>query len=76
MMNAKLLLLLKSLEFEDDVALLLSVAGLVMGLHVSLESKIRGTDSAAQRASWTCLRLCGSCMTGCTSFLSGSDPAI
>ena len=31
-----LLLLLKSVEFDDDVALLLSVAGLVMGPHLSL----------------------------------------
>jgi len=30
-----LLLLLKSVEFDDDVALLLSVAGLVMGPHVT-----------------------------------------
>ena len=29
-----LLLLLKSVEYDDDVALLLSVAGLVMGTHV------------------------------------------
>jgi len=33
-----LLLLLKSVEFDDDVALLLSVAGLVMGPHVTSES--------------------------------------
>ena len=48
-----LLLLLKSVEFDDDVALLLSVAGLVMGPHVTSESEIRGTDSAALRTSWT-----------------------
>jgi len=54
-----LLLLLKSVEFDDDVALLLSVAGLVMGPHVTSESEIGGTDSAALRTSWTCLRLCG-----------------
>ena len=63
-----LLLLLKSVEFDDDVALLLSVAGLVMGPHVSSESEIGGTDSAALRTSRTCLRLCGSCVTSCTSF--------
>jgi len=34
------LLLLKSVEFDDDVALLLSVAGLVMGPHVTSESEI------------------------------------
>ena len=44
-----LLLLLKSIEFDDDVALLLSVAGLVMGRHVTSESEIRSTDSAALR---------------------------
>ena len=71
-----LLLLLKSVEFDDDVDLLLSVAGLVMGLHVTLESKIGGTDSAALRTSWICLRLCGSCVMGCSSFFRGSDPAI
>jgi len=65
-----LLLLLKSVELDDDVALLLSVAGLVVGPHVTSESEIGGTDSAALRTSWTCLRLCGSCVTGCTSFLS------
>jgi len=48
-----LLLLLKSVEFDDDVALLLSVAGLVMGPHVTSESEIGGTDSAALRTSWT-----------------------
>jgi len=63
-----LLLLLKSVEFNDDVALLLSVAGLVVGPHVTSESEIGGTDSSALRTSWTCLRLCGSCVTGCTSF--------
>ena len=51
-----LLLLLKSVEFDDDVALLLSVAGLVMGPHVTSESEIGRTDSAALRTSWTCLR--------------------
>ena len=48
-----LLLLLKSVEFDDDVALLLSVAGLVVGPHVTSESEIGGTDSAALRTSWT-----------------------
>ena len=71
-----LLLLLKSVEFDDDVALLLSVAGLVMGPHATSESEIGGTDSAALRTSWTCLRLRGSCVTGCTSFFRGSDPAV
>jgi len=47
-----LLLLLKSVEFDDDFALLLSVAGLVMGPHVTSESEIGGTDSAALRTSW------------------------
>ena len=65
-----LLLLLKSVEFEGDVA------GLVMGLQVTSESEIGGTDSAALGTSWTCLRLCGSCLTSCTSFFRGSDPAI
>ena len=46
-----LLLLLKSVEFDDDVALLLSVAGLVMGPHVTSESEIGSTDSAALRTS-------------------------
>ena len=69
-------LLLKSVEFDDDVALLLSVAGLVMRPHVTSESEIGGTDSAALRTSWTCLRLCGNCVTGCTSFFRGSDPAL
>ena len=72
----RLLLLLKSVELDDDVALLLSVAGLVMGQHVTSESEIGGTDSAALRTSWTCLRLCGSCVTGCTSFFRVSDPAM
>jgi len=71
-----LLLLLKSVEFDDDVALLLSVAGLVMGPHVTSESEIAGTDSAALRTSRACLRLCGSCVTSCTSFFRASDPAI
>ena len=74
--NKLLLLLLKSVEFDDDVALLLSVASLVMGPQVTSESEIGGTDSTALRTSWTCLRLCGSCVTGCTSFFRGSDPAI
>jgi len=46
-----LLLLLKSVELDDDVALLLSVAGLVMGPHVTSKSEIGGTDSAARRSS-------------------------
>jgi len=71
-----LLLLLKSVEFDDDVALLLSVAGLVMGPHVTSESEIESTDSAALRTSRACLRLCGNCVTSCTSFFRGSDPAI
>jgi len=71
-----MLLLLKSVEFDDDAALLLSVAGLVMGPHVTSESEIGGTDSAALRTSWTCLRLCVSCVTSCTSFFRGSDPTI
>ena len=70
-----LLLLLKSVEFDDDVALLLSVAGLVMGPHGTSESEIGSTDSAALRTSRACLRLCGSCVTSCTSFFRGSDPA-
>jgi len=64
-----LLLLLKSVEFDDDVALLLSVAGLVMGLRVTSESEIGGTDSAALGTPW----LCGSCVTSCTSFFRGSS---
>ena len=40
----KLLLLLKSVELDDDVALPLSVAGLVMGPHVTSESEIGGTS--------------------------------
>ena len=71
-----LLLLLKSVEFDDDVALLLSVAGVVMGPHVTSESEIGSTDSAALRTSRACLRLCGNCVTSCTSFFRGSDPAI
>jgi len=47
------MLLLKSVEFHDDAALLLSVAGLDMGPHVTPESEIGGTDSAALRTSWT-----------------------
>jgi len=73
-----LLLLLKSVEFDDDVALILSVAGLDMGPHLTPESEIGGTDSAALRASWTCLWLCGSCVysvTACMSYFRGSDPA-
>jgi len=35
-------MLLKSVELDDDVALLLSVAGLVMGPHVTSESEIGG----------------------------------
>jgi len=69
-----LLLLLKSVEFDDDVALLLSVAGLVMGPNVTSESEIGGTESAALRTSCACLWLCGSCVTSCTSFFRGSDP--
>ena len=49
-----LLLLLKSVELDDDVALLPSVAGLVMGPHVTSESEIVGTDSAALGTSWIC----------------------
>ena len=60
-----LLLLLKSVEFDDDVALLLSVAGVVMGPHVTSESEIGSTDSAALRTSRACLRLCGNCVTSC-----------
>ena len=71
-----LLLLLKFVEFDDDVALLLSVAGLVMGTHVTSESEIGSTDSAALRTSRACLRLCGNCVTSCTSFFRGSDPVI
>jgi len=52
-----LLLLLKSVEFDDDVALLLNVAGLVMGPHGTSESEIGSTDSAALRTSRACLRL-------------------
>jgi len=73
---AKILLLLKSVEFDDDVALQLSVAGLDVGPHLTPESEIGGTDSATLRTSWTCLWLCGSCVTGCTSLFRGSDPAI
>ena len=77
-MQQHLLLLLKSVEFDDDVALLLSVAGLVMGPHVTSESEIGSTtaDSAALRTSRACLRFCGNCVTSCTSFFGGSDPAI
>jgi len=46
------MMMMKSVEFDDDVALLLSVAGLVMGPHVTSESEIGGTDSAALRTSW------------------------
>ena len=74
--TASKLLLLKSAEFDDDVALLLSVAGLVMGPHVTSESEIGSTDSAALRTSRACLRLSGSCVTSCTSFFRDSDPAI
>jgi len=35
-----LLLLLKPVEFDDDVALLLGVAGLVMGPQVTSDSEI------------------------------------
>ena len=45
------MLLLKSVEFDDDIALQLSVAGLVMRPHVTSESEIGGTDSAALRTS-------------------------
>jgi len=67
-----LLLLLKSVEFDDDVPLLLSVAGLDMRPQVTPESEVGGTDSAALRTSWTCLWLCGSCLTyaGMPSLLS------
>jgi len=47
-----MMMMMKSVEFDDDVALLLSVAGLVMGPHVTSESEIGGTDSAALRTSW------------------------
>jgi len=47
------LLLLKFVEFDNDVAVLLSVAGLVMGP----ESEIGGTASAALGTSWICLWL-------------------
>ena len=47
-----MMMMMKSVEFDDDVALLLSVAGLVMGPHVTSESEIGGTDSAALRISW------------------------
>jgi len=75
-MTLLLLLLLKSVEFDDNVALLLSVAGLVMVPHVTSESEIGITDSAALRTSRACLRLCGNCVTSYTSFFRGSDPAI
>ena len=65
--NVLLLLLLKSVEFDDDVALLSSVAGLVMGPQVISESEIGSTDSAALRTSRACLRLCGNCVASCTS---------
>jgi len=42
-------LLLKSVEFDDDVTLLISVAGLDVGPHLTPESEIGGTDSAAPR---------------------------
>jgi len=44
-----LLLLLKSIEFDDGVALLLSVAGLVIWdrTYVTSKSEIGGTDSVA-----------------------------
>jgi len=71
-----LLLLLKSVEFDDDIALLLSVASLDMGTHVTPESEIGGTDSAALRTSRTYFWIFGSCVKGCTSFFRGSDPAI
>jgi len=47
-----------------------------MGPHLTSKSEIGGTDSAALRTSWTCLWLCGSCVTSCTSFFRGSDPAV
>ena len=40
------------------------------------ESEIGSTDSAALKTLRACLRLCGNCVTSCTSFFRGSDPAI
>jgi len=67
---------LKSVEFDDDVALLLSLAGFVMGPHVTSESKIRGTDCCTKDIVDLSSAFCGSCVMGCTSFFRGSDPAI
>jgi len=68
-----LLLLLKSVEVDDDVALLLSCAVLgSMCTQVTLQSKLRGTGSAAVRTLWTCLWFCCGRMTRGSTFLGGT----
>jgi len=70
-----LLLLLKSVEVDDDVALLLSCTVLgSMCTQVTLQSKLGGTGSAAVRTLWTCLWFCCGRMTHGSTFLGGSEP--
>ena len=55
-----LLLLLKSVELDDDVALLLSVAGLVMGPHVTSESSLL-LAARRMRGPFSLVDLCVTC---------------
>jgi len=69
----RLLLMLKSVEVDDDVALLLSCTVLgSMCTQVTLQSKLGGTGSAAVRTLWTCLWFCCGRMTRGSTFLGGS----
>jgi len=73
--SVMLLLLLKSVEVDDDVALLLSSTVLgSMCTQVTVQSKLGGTGSAAVRTLWTCLWFCCGRMTRGSTFLGGSEP--
>jgi len=72
-----LLLLLKSVKVDDDVALLLSCAVLgSMCTQVTLQSTLGGTGSAAVRTLWTCLRFCCGRMTRGLTFEIRSRRAV
>ena len=72
-----LLLLLKSVEVDDDVALLLSCAVLrSMCTHVALQSELGGTWSSAVGTLWTELWFCCGRVTFGSTVLRGSEPVI
>ena len=66
-----LLLLLKSVEIDDDVALLLSCA--VLG-SMCTQSELGGTWSAAVGTLWTELWFCCGRVTCGSTVLGGSEP--